>query len=48
LTSRDRPDGHLAHHGLGYLVDHTGTRRIHPEKARMILEAPAGVDIHPG
>jgi len=36
----------LTPHGLGFLVDHTGTHRIHPEKARMILEAPAGVDIH--
>ncbi|NPD04223.1 hypothetical protein HN031_05935 [Nocardioides sp. zg-1308] len=38
----------LTPHGLGFLVDHTGTHRIHPEKARMILEAPAGVDIYPG
>ncbi|MCW2737863.1 hypothetical protein [Nocardioides sp.] len=37
----------LTPHGLAFLVDHTGTRRIHPEKARMILEAPAGVDIYP-
>ena len=35
-------------HGLGFLVDHTGTHRIHPEKARMILDAPVGVDIYPG
>ncbi|MFC7360307.1 hypothetical protein [Nocardioides astragali] len=39
--------GWLTPHGLGFLVDHTGTHRIHPEKARMILEAPAGVDIYP-
>jgi hypothetical protein len=38
----------LTPHGLGFLVDHTGTHRIHPEKARMILDAPAGVDIYPG
>ena len=38
----------LTPHGLAFLVDHTGTHRIHPEKARMILEAPAGVDIYPG
>ena len=38
----------LTPHGLGFLVDHTGTHRIHPEKARMILEAPPGVDIYPG
>jgi len=37
----------LTRHGLGFLVDHTGSHRIHPEKARMILEAPAGVDIYP-
>ena len=37
----------LTPHGLGFLVDHTGTHRIHPEKARMILDAPAGVDIYP-
>ena len=38
----------LTPHGLGFLVDHTGTHRIHPEKARMILEAPVGVDVYPG
>ena len=37
----------LTPHGLAFLIDHTGTHRIHPEKARMILEAPAGVDIYP-
>ena len=37
----------LTPNGLGFLVDHAGTHRIHPEKARMILEAPAGVDIYP-
>jgi hypothetical protein len=31
---------------MGFLVDHTGTHRIHPEQARMILEAPAGVDLY--
>jgi hypothetical protein len=36
----------LTPHGLGFLVDHTGTHRIHPEKARMILEAPTGVDLY--
>lgn len=36
----------LTPHGLGFLVDHTGTHRIHPEKARVILEAPAGVDVY--
>ncbi|KQV69481.1 hypothetical protein ASC64_06435 [Nocardioides sp. Root122] len=37
----------LTPHGQGFLVDHTGTHRIHPEKARMILDAPVGVDIYP-
>ena len=36
----------LTPHGLAFLVDHTGTHRIHPEKARIILEAPPGVDIY--
>ena len=36
----------LTPHGLGFLIDHTGTHRIHPEKARAILEAPAGVDLY--
>lgn len=36
----------LTPHGLGFLVDHTGTHRIHPEKARMILDAPLGVDLY--
>lgn len=38
----------LTPQGRGYLVDHTGTREIDPEHARMIIEAPAGVDIYPG
>ena len=38
----------LSPHDLGFLVDHTGSHRIHPEKARMILDAPFGVDIYPG
>lgn len=37
----------LTPHGLGFLVDHTGTHRIHPEKARMVLDAPPGVDVYP-
>jgi hypothetical protein len=37
----------LSPHGLGYLVDHTGTHRIDPEHARMIIDAPPGVDIYP-
>ena len=37
----------LTRHGLGFLVDHRGTRRISAEHARMILDAPPGVDIYP-
>lgn len=37
----------LTPNGLGFLVDHAGTHRIHPEEARMMLDAPPGVDIHP-
>jgi hypothetical protein len=37
----------LSPHGLAFLIDHTGTHPIHPEKARMIIDAPAGVDIYP-
>ena len=37
----------LSPNNLAFLVDHTGTHHIHPEKARMILQAPAGVDIYP-
>jgi hypothetical protein len=36
----------LTPHGLGFLIDHTGTHRIHPEQARQILEAPRGVDLY--
>ena len=38
----------LTPHGLGFLVDHQGTRRITVKHARMILEARPGVDIYPG
>ncbi|WP_157544786.1 hypothetical protein [Nocardioides halotolerans] len=37
----------LTPHGLGFLVDHRGTRRISAQHARMILDAPPGVDIYP-
>ena len=37
----------LTPHGLGMLVDHRGTRPISDKHARMILEAPVGVDIYP-
>ena len=36
----------LTPHGLGFLVDHTGTRRITRAEARLILEAPPGVDVY--
>jgi hypothetical protein len=38
----------LTPHGLGFLVDHRGTRRINAGEARLILDAPPGVDIYPG
>jgi hypothetical protein len=38
----------LTPHGLGYLVDHRGTRRIPAKHARMIIDAPAGCDVYPG
>ncbi len=38
----------LTPHGLGVIVDHHGTRRISETHARMILDAPPGVDIYPG
>jgi hypothetical protein len=37
----------LTPHGLGFLVDHRGTRRVSSTHARMILDAPPGVDIYP-
>jgi hypothetical protein len=37
----------LTPHGLGFLVDHRGTRRISRKHALMILDAPPGVDIYP-
>jgi len=38
----------LTPHGLGYLVDHTGTRPIPAKHARMIIDAPPGLDLYPG
>ncbi|MXG89579.1 hypothetical protein [Nocardioides flavescens] len=38
----------LTPHGLGYLVDHTGTRPIPAHHARMIIDAPPGLDLYPG
>jgi hypothetical protein len=37
----------LTPHGLGFIVDHRGTRRISAHHARVILDAPVGVDIYP-
>jgi hypothetical protein len=37
----------LTPHGCGYLVDHRGTRTIEADHARMIIDAPAGVDLYP-
>ena len=37
----------LTPHGLGMLVDHRGTRPISDKHARMILDAPPGVDLYP-
>ena len=37
----------LTPHGLGFLVDHTGTRRMDSEQVRMIMDAPRGVDVYP-
>jgi hypothetical protein len=38
----------LTPHGLGFLVDHRGTRPISAGEARIILDAPPGVDLYPG
>jgi hypothetical protein len=38
----------LTPHGLGFLVDHRGTRPIPAKHARMIIDAPHGVDLYPG
>ncbi len=37
----------LTPHGLGFIVDARGTRPISPKHARMILDAPPGVDLYP-
>ena len=33
-------------HGLCFLVDHTGTHRLDPDRAELILTAPPGIDVH--
>jgi hypothetical protein len=38
----------LSPHGLGFLIDHRGTRSISAGEARFIIDAPPGVDIYPG
>jgi hypothetical protein len=38
----------LTPHGQGFLVDHRGTRSISAGEARLIIDAPPGVDIFPG
>jgi hypothetical protein len=48
--SRQSGDGRyawLTPHGLGFLVDHRGTRPISRDAASMIVDAPAGLDIYP-
>jgi hypothetical protein len=47
--SRQCGDGRyvwLTPHGLAFLVDHLGTRRIDPATAHEMFEAPAGVDLY--
>ena len=47
--SRQCGDGRyvwLTPHGLAFVVDHLGTRRIDPSHGLEILEAPAGVDLY--
>ena len=36
----------LTPHGMAFLVDHLGTRRIDADKALAMFEAPAGVDLY--
>ena len=33
-------------HGLCYLVDHTGTHRLDPDRAELVLTAPPGIDVY--
>jgi hypothetical protein len=33
-------------HGLAFLVDHTGTRRLTDQQAEAMLHAPPGVEIY--
>ena len=48
--SRQAGDGRyawLTPHGLGFLVDHRGTRPIPRAHAEMIIDAPPGLDLYP-
>ncbi len=36
----------LTPHGMAFLVDHLGTRRVDPDEALAMFEAPAGVDLY--
>ena len=50
---RSRQSGHgryawTSPHGLGFLVDHRGSRPVDRDDARMIIDAPPDVDIYPG
>jgi hypothetical protein len=38
----------LSPHGLGFIVDHTGTRPVPAQHARMVIDAPPDLDLYPG
>ena len=47
--SRQCGDGRyvwLTPHGITFVVDHLGTRRIDPDHARAMFDAPPGVDLY--
>jgi hypothetical protein len=49
-TARQSGDGRYAWttpHGLAFIVDHHGTRRVTLEHARMVIDAPPGLDLYP-
>lgn len=37
----------LTPHGLGFVVDHRGTRSVEADHARAVIDAPPGVDLYP-
>ena len=48
--ARQAGDGRYAWttpHGLGFVVDHTGTRQVTLDHARAIINAPPGLDLYP-